>query len=58
MEIFNFKDTLNLYTDILYAKGDDDTFKSVCSMLLNKEFFGDLFRKLLRSDKVLFYKII
>ena len=52
MEIFNFKDTLNLYTDILYAKGDDDTFKSVCSMLLNKGvFFGDLFRKLLRSDK-------
>ena len=52
MEIMNYKDTLNLYTDILYAKGDEDSFRSVCSMLLNKGIhFGDIFRKLLRSDK-------
>ena len=52
MEIFNYKDTLNLYTDILYAKGDENSFKSVCSMLLDKGVHsGDLFRKLLRSDK-------
>mgnify|MGYP007000372722 len=36
MEIFKFKETLNLYTDILFAKGDEDTFKSVCVMLLDK----------------------
>ena len=52
MEIMNYKDTLNLYTDILYAKGDEDSFRNVCSMLLNKGIhFGDIFRKLLRSDK-------
>ena len=52
MEIFNYKDTLNLYTDILYAKGDEESYRSVCSLLLNKGLhFGDIFRKLLRSDK-------
>lgn len=59
MEIFKFKDTLNLYTDILFAKGDEDTFKNVCIMLLDKGMdlakkgihLGDLFRKLMRSDK-------
>ena len=52
MEIFKYKDTVNLYTDIIYAKGDDDTYKSVCIMLLDKGvFFGDIFRKLLRIDK-------
>ena len=59
MEIFKFKETLNLYTDILFAKGDEDTFKSVCVMLLDKGIdlakkgihLGDFFRKLLRSDK-------
>ena len=52
MEILNYKDTLNLYTDILYSKGDEDSFRNVCSMLLNKGLhFGDIFRKLLRSDK-------
>ena len=52
MEILNYKDTLNIYTDILYAKGDEDSFSNVCNMLLNKGLhFPDIFRKLLRSDK-------
>ena len=52
MEIFNYKDTLNIYTDILFSKGDEGQFKSVCINLLNKGvFLGDIFRKLFRYDK-------
>lgn len=52
LEIFNYKDTLNIYTDILFLKGDEKKFFEVCVYLLNKGvFFGDLFRKLFRSDK-------
>ena len=52
MEIFNFKDTLNIYTDVLFLKGDEDKFKSVCANLLNKGIFlGDIFRKLFRYNK-------
>lgn len=51
-EIFKFKDTLNVYTDILFAKGDEKTLRNVCSLLLDKGVhLGDLFRKLLRSDR-------
>ena len=51
-EIFNFKDTLNIYTDILFSKGDEINLKKVCIQLLDKQIFlGDIFRKLLRNFK-------
>lgn len=51
-EIMEFKDTLNIYTDILMAMGKIDLFKKVCKEILNKGiYFGDIFRKLLRNDK-------
>tara|TARA_B100000989_G_scaffold280361_1_gene243731 strand:- start:912 stop:2495 length:1584 start_codon:yes stop_codon:yes gene_type:complete len=57
LEIFNFKDTLNIYTDILFIKGDEKKFNEVCVGLLNKGvFLGDIFRKLFRSDKNLISK--
>ncbi len=50
--IMEFKDTLNIYTDILMAMGKIDLFKKVCKEILNKGiYFGDIFRKLLRNDK-------
>ena len=57
LEIFNFKDTLNIYTDILFSKRDEKKFKEVCVSLLNKGvFLGDIFRKLFRSDRNLISK--
>ena len=51
-EIFDFKDTLNIYTDILFSKGDEINLKKVCIKLLDKQIFlGDIFRKLLRNFK-------
>ncbi len=52
LEIFNFKDTLNIYTDILFSKRDEKKFNELCVNLLNKGvFLGDIFRKLFRSNK-------
>ena len=55
IEIYKYKDTLNLYTDIIFAKGDEERYKNVCKDLLDNApiHLGDLFRKLLRSDKSL-----
>lgn len=50
-DIFKFKDTLNIYTDILLANGNTEKFKEVSINLLNRKvFFGDMFRKVLRHD--------
>ncbi len=57
LEIFNFKDTLNIYTDILFSKRDEKKFNEVCVSLLDKGvFLGDIFRKLFRSDRNLISK--
>lgn len=51
-EIMKFKDTLNIYTDILLAKGEIEVFRKVCQKILDKGiYFGDVFRKLLRNDR-------
>lgn len=52
-KIYSFVETLNLYTDILFAKGDNKSYKEVCEYLLNNStiHLGDIFRKLLRIDK-------
>lgn len=51
LEIFRFKDTLNYYTDVLIAKGDIESFKTVSQKILDKDvFFGDMFRKVHRND--------
>lgn len=53
-EILKYKDTLNIYTDILLSKGDLDKFRSVCLNILDTGiYFGDIFRKLLRNKKEL-----
>ncbi len=57
LDIFNYKDTLNIYTDVLFSRRDEKKFNEVCLGLLNKGvFLGDIFRKLLRSDKNLISK--
>ena len=49
-KIFDFKDTLNIYTDILFSNRDEIKLKKICIDLLNKQIFlGDIFRKLLRG---------
>ena len=51
LDIFRFKDTLNYYTDVLLAKGDIKSFKTVSQKILDKDvFFGDMFRKVHRND--------
>ncbi len=52
-KIYNYVDTLNLYTDILFAKGDEKSYRNICEDLLNNSpiHLGDIFRKLLRIDK-------
>ncbi|MAD48006.1 MAG: hypothetical protein CMQ53_01490 [Gammaproteobacteria bacterium] len=51
IDIIQFADTLNLYTDILVAKGDLDSFNTVSLNILKKNiFFGDMFRKVLRNN--------
>ena len=51
-EILRYKDTLNIYTDILLSKGDLDKFRSICLNILDTGiYFGDIFRKLLRNKK-------
>tara|TARA_Y100000996_G_scaffold398575_1_gene366746 strand:- start:501 stop:2087 length:1587 start_codon:yes stop_codon:yes gene_type:complete len=51
-DLLRFSDTLNLYTDILLAKGDLDKFNEISSKILNKNiFFGDMFRKVLRNNR-------
>ena len=51
-EILRFKDTINLYTDILFAKGEIKKFTEVCTKILDKNiYFGDIFRKLLRNSR-------
>ena len=51
-EILKYKDTLNIYTDILLSKGDLDKFRSICLNILDTGiYFGDIFRKLLRNKK-------
>ena len=51
-EILKYADTLNLYTDILLAKGDLDKFNEVSLSILKKNiFFGDMFRKVLRNNR-------
>ena len=52
-KIYNYVETLYLYTDILFAKGDDKSCKDICEDLLNNSpiHLGDIFRKLLRIDK-------
>ena len=51
-EILNFQDTLNIYTDILLAKGDLVLFQKITVNLISRGvFFGDMFRKALRSDR-------
>ncbi len=50
-EILNVPDTLNLYADILLAKGDLNKFNEVSKNILNKNvFFGDMFRQVLRNN--------
>ena len=50
--ILRFKDTLNIYTDVLLAKGDKIAFKKICLEILDTEvYFGDIFRKLLRHER-------
>ena len=44
--ILRFKDTLNIYTDVLLAKGDKIAFKKVCLEILDTDvYFGDICRK-------------
>ena len=51
-EIMKFKDTLNIYTDILLAKGEIEAFREICKKILDKGiYFGDVFRKLFRNDR-------
>ena len=51
LDILRFKDTLNYYTDVLLAKGDIESFKTVSQKILDKDvFFGDMFRKVHRND--------
>ena len=52
IDILRFSDTLNLYTDILLAKGDLDKFNTISLNILRRNiFFGDMFRKVLRNNR-------
>ena len=52
IDIMQFADTLNLYTDILLAKGNLDKFNIISLIILKKNiFFGDMFRKVLRNNR-------
>ena len=52
IDILRFSDTLNLYTDILLAKGDMDKFNTISLNILQRNIlFGDMFRKVLRNNR-------
>lgn len=51
-EILRFIDSVNIYTDILFAKGEIKKFIEVCKNILDSGvYIGDIFRKLLRNNR-------
>ena len=51
-EILRFIDSVNIYTDILFAKGEIKKFIEVCKKVLDSDvYIGDIFRKLLRNSR-------
>ena len=51
-EILRFTDSVNVYTDILFAKGEIKKFIEVCKKVLDSDvYIGDIFRKLLRNSR-------
>lgn len=51
-EILRFIDSVNIYTDILFAKGEIKKFIEVCKNILDSDvYIGDIFRKLLRNSR-------